>query len=202
MIIYSKKFQKAFYLPVLRVKAQRLGIEILSHIKSAKKILDLGCGDCVITEYLQRHLSPHQLISPVDVVNTSLVKIIPKIYNGKKLPFTTNYFDSAYTSFTLHHCLDDVSVLKEIVRTTKGKITIIEEIYNNTFEKYLVYANDWIANRLESPDVTIPFHFHTDREWKQIFKEVGCKLLLEKKVSQLPLWFLTQEKMYVIKKSA
>lgn len=201
-MLYNKTFQKIFYRPVINIKAERLGNEILKRVNKRKKIIkiiDLGCGDCGITYYLTKKL-PKATISPVDVLDTNLYSIKPTIYNGKKLPFKNNYFDFGYTSFTLHHCDNDTQILKELLRVCKKDIVIIEEIYQNNFEKYITYLNDWVANRLESPSVKIPFNFHSYLEWRQIFEKANCRLLAEKRVYQLPGWLHTKSVLFHLEK--
>ena len=203
-MIYNKTFQKIFYTPIIKVKSKRLGEEILKEIEFGKKmskIIDLGCGDCGITKYISNNAGGLLKISAVDVINTSLFDIKPIIYNGNKLPFKNNYFDFGYTSFTLHHCKNQEEVLKELLRVCKKDVVIIEEIYTNNIQKYITYINDWIANRIESPDVSIPFNFHTNTEWQIIFKKLKVRIMEKRRIYQLPGWFHTIGVLYKIRKN-
>ena len=199
----SKRLQSIFYTPVHKIKARSLGKEILPFIKpSTRRIIDLGCGDCALTKFIQQNIPANTKFTPVDVLDISLNEIKPLIYDGEKLPFRNDYFDLGYISNTLHHCEDEKKVLRELIRVCKKDILILEEVYGNSIEKYVTYANDWIANRLESAEINVPFNFHTDRQWKKIFEEVGCNLISQQRIYQLPLWFHTKGVLYHIRKTS
>jgi ubiquinone/menaquinone biosynthesis C-methylase UbiE len=199
----TKTIQRVLYTPIINIKAKRLGKELLPFITpTTKKVIDLGCGDCGITWFIKNNVRGTTKITAVDTLDTSLYDIKPIIYNGKKLPFPDNYFDLGYTSFTLHHCTNQKQVLRELLRVCKKRAIIIEEIYSNELEKYVTFANDFIGNRLESSRIKIPFNFHTDEEWKEIYKASGCEVKFQKRVYQLPLWFHTKGVLYQVSKSS
>jgi ubiquinone/menaquinone biosynthesis C-methylase UbiE len=195
----KKRIQFCLFAPILKIKAKMLGKSILPFLKTSHKIIDLGCGDMVITEFLTYSLSQAQ-ITGVDVINNNLTNLQLTIYDGKKLPFPQKHFDTGITILTLHHCLDEIASLEEMVRVIEKRIIIIEEVYSNPFEKIVTYAIDWILNHIESFQVEVPFNFHTDKEWHTIFQKLKLKIVSEQRVYQLPSWFLTKQKMYVLEK--
>lgn len=193
-----KEIQRLLFLPFLSSKAKRIGVEIVKIAKPYKKILDFGCGDMVLTKYISEHL-PKNVIKGIDVIDTNLTNLKPILYEGDKLPFDDNEFDLSYVIFVLHHISEQKKFLKEIARVSR-RLIIVEEVYDNSIEKYLTFIHDWIVNRIESLSVNIPFTFHSDKEWKVIFKDMGYRLISEKRVFQLPLFNLTKQKMYFLEK--
>jgi len=196
--------KKRLYVPFIYAKAKKLGSYVLDHLKQSESILDVGCGDMIVAQHFQKQLG--KKIVGLDVIDIRLSNLSLKLYNGNEFPFPDNSFDTVYAIFSLHHCANEQQVLKEMKRVARKKIIIVEEVYNNIFEKYYVFAHDWITNRLESLSMNIPFHFHTDKTWKKYIKKLELKLIHEQQISQLP-WFLaiplltfTPIKMYILQK--
>jgi ubiquinone/menaquinone biosynthesis C-methylase UbiE len=121
-------------------------------------------------------------------------------YDGGKLPFEDNSFDATLAVFVLHHCMDTTASLKELIRVAKKKIIIIEEIYNNEFEKFLLFSHDWIGNHLESWDVNIPLNFMPLKKWEKVFKENNLIIEDTIKVYQFPLFNLTNQVYFELSK--
>lgn len=199
---FIKKIQRLLYKPILRVKGKNIGSSIISGLpEKVVRILDVGCGDMMISQEVFNHFRNKRVkCIGLDVIDTNLTDLQPVLYDGVTFPFPDNYFDFVYTSFTLHHCDDPTKILAEMKRVSNKRIVIVEEIYENQITKYVTHINDWIFNRLESLTVNIPFNFKKDNEWHQIFEKLNLKCVSQKKVYQLPLWFITKQIMYLLEK--
>jgi len=183
------------------MQAERLGSEIARHAGSSSSLLDVGCGDMVITRYIN-DISPGKKVMGVDVVDYRQTNMPFLLYDGNSLPFADESFDTVYAIFVLHHCTDEVQVLKEMLRVSKVNVIIIEDIFDSVLGKYITYLNDWVGNRMESADIPIPFHFHSDAQWKDIFDLLRSRVDYEKRVYQLPFPVnFTRQKLYVVSKS-
>jgi len=176
----------------------RLGNIMIKEIRDYKTILDFGCGNMLVTEYVQKHL-PNKKITGVEVLDLNLTDMKPVIYDGIKMPFKDRQFELGFTIFVLHHCPDEIAALKDFLRVCKYRAIVIEEIYENVFEKYITYISDYLANHLESFKITVPFSFHNDTEWKQIFSSLHWRIVKEERIYQLPLWH-TRQKMYILER--
>ena len=197
-----QRVKRLIHPPFHQMQAKRLGEEIVKFSDSSLSLLDVGCGDMVITRFINE-LAPRKKIMGVDVVDYRQANVPFLLYDGDNLPFEDDSFDTVYAIFVLHHCADEVSVLKEMLRVSKVNVIIIEDVVDSVFGKYVTYLNDWIANRLESPDIPIPFHFHSDVQWKDLFDLLRSRVVYEKRVHQLPFPFnFTRQKLYVIEKSS
>ena len=116
----------------------------------------------------------------IDIEDLSIYpNLKPIIYDGSKLPFTTNEFDTALLICVLHHCGSNrVRVLKEAKRVAK-RVIIIEDTYRNLPEKAIVSFNDMLLN----------FEFFKHPYWrsdklKKLINENCWKLIYSKEHSQ------------------
>jgi ubiquinone/menaquinone biosynthesis C-methylase UbiE len=140
--------------------------EISSHLDLADRVLDVGAGNCILCQELGRRGYD---VVPVDLENLSFVdEIVPVAYDGTTLPFGDDSFDVALVITVLHHVPDPNAVLVEVRRVAK-RIIVIEEIYENCFEKYLTYAIDSLFN--------LQFFNHprsnrTDAAWREAFQRL------------------------------
>ena len=136
-----------------------------------ERILDIGCGTCNITEILS---NKGFNISPLDIRDVSVVDgINPLIYDGERVPFKDNEFDKSIILTVLHHTPNPVEILKEAKRVSQ-EIIIIEDVYSNWFGKYWTYFFDSLFN-LEF--FGHPHSNKSDREWKEVFNDLGLKLV-------------------------
>jgi SAM-dependent methyltransferase len=137
--------------------------QIRSYLELADRILDVGAGNCILCHELGRHGYD---VVPVDVKNLSFVdKITPIAYDGTALPFGDDSFDVALVITVLHHTTDPNTLLVEVRRVAK-RIIVIEEIYENSFEKYLTYAIDSLFNL---QFFSHPHSNRTDAAWRETF---------------------------------
>jgi ubiquinone/menaquinone biosynthesis C-methylase UbiE len=147
-------------------RAQEKLAEIGSHLALADRVLDVGAGNCILCQELGRR---GYNVTPVDVTNLSFVdEIVPVAYDGTTLPFADDSFDVALVITVLHHATDPDAVLGEVRRVAQ-RIIVIEEIYENAFEKYLTYAIDSLFN---FQFFSHPRSNRTDAEWRQAFRKL------------------------------
>jgi ubiquinone/menaquinone biosynthesis C-methylase UbiE len=144
-------------------RVQEKMAEIRSYLELADRVLDVGAGNCILCQELGRHGYD---VVPVDLENSSFVDgIVPVVYDGTTLPFGDNSFDVALVITVLHHTINPNTLLGEVRRVAK-RIIVIEEIYENSFEKYLTYAMDSLFN-LEF--FGHPHSNRTDAAWRKTF---------------------------------
>jgi SAM-dependent methyltransferase len=179
-------FWKVFK-PFYEVAAEKMVKEIEEFLRG-EKILDLGCGSGIFAKKIEEKLKKKVL--GIDIVDKRVFKIPFKIYDGKKIPFANDYFDVVVVAFVLHHTKDPISTLKEAKRVGK-RIIIFEDLPEGIFGKAYCFLH-WISWNLffgKSPK----FNFHTSKEWEEIFKNLGLKLISERN-------FLIKRKIFVLEK--
>jgi len=166
-------------------RAFRIGSEILPFLEDTKKLLDFGCGDMSISDYLRSNSKRINIVG-IDTVDYNMTDMKFMKYDGRKIPFKNESFDTVIAIAALHHCKNPRFMLKECVRVAKNKVIIFEDIYNNMLEEFLTKSVDWIGNHLESSYVDIPFNFLSLEEWKREFEKNKLKISCMKRVYPLP----------------
>ena len=192
------KIRNYIYAPVTNTRNRKISTQLQDLFVKSDSVLDVGCGDMLLGKQVKR-LAKIKSWKGVDVLDYRKTNLPMVKYDGKKIPFKNKSFDTTCAVFTLHHIEDDISILREMKRVAKKNIVIVEETYDNIFRKYLTYLNDYVSNRLESLEINIPFNFHSDSEWKSIFKKLGLKLIKQKRIQQLPFPLnLTHQVVYLL----
>jgi len=173
--------------PLYDIAAEKMVKEIEEFL-TGERILDLGCGSGIFGKKIEEKLK--KKVIGIDIVDKRVCQIPFNVYDGKNIPFSNDYFDVVIVAFVLHHTEDPVSILKEVKRVGK-RIIIFEDLPEGIFGKIYCFLH-WITWNLffgKSPK----FNFHTSREWKEIFKNLGLKLISEKN-------FLIKRKIFVLEK--
>jgi ubiquinone/menaquinone biosynthesis C-methylase UbiE len=158
--------QRALYL-LAHWRVQEKLSEIGPYLNPVDRVLDLGAGNCVLCQQLRQRGYD---IVPVDLANLSFVDgIMPIVYDGTTLPFDDDSFDVALVITVLHHAQDPDAILAELRRAAQ-RIIVIEEIYENSLEKYFTYLIDSLFN-LEF--FSHPRSNRTDDGWRAAFRRLG-----------------------------
>jgi len=156
-------------------KAEYLFGLIGPYLNKSGKIMDLGCGSGVFTKRL---IDLKYRITPVDVVRKLKIDGVEEIiYDGKKLPFKDKEFQQVLMITVLHHVPHFKELLSEVARVSK-EIIIVEDTYENAWDKFWTHIWDSILN------LEFWGHPHNnlkDNEWKKLFKELGFEIVESKK---------------------
>jgi len=144
---------------------------VLPYIKYAERIIDIGCGTGHVVHLLTKH---GKKITPVDISNKSWIgRIKPIIYDGKRLPFPDQSFDTSLLLMVLHHTPDPKVVFLEAARVGK-ELVVIETVYKNLFDKIITVLFDSLVN------LQPRFYWNSyrrDEDWKTFFKSLGYKIV-------------------------
>lgn len=150
-----------------RMKLRRLPVSF----KAGESVLDIGTGNGAVAHLL--NLRDIQLLA-VDVRNKSAFEDIrPELYDGRRLPFASDQFDTTLLLTVLHHVSDPVQVLKEAVRTTRSRLIIIEDVYAHRLQRALTLSADSIVNW---EFASHPHSNRTEEAWERLFGEQGLKV--------------------------
>jgi SAM-dependent methyltransferase len=144
-------------------------------VENGATVLDLGCGDLTIARALRRRFDRLHIVG-VDVLAppaaASAAGISFAKYDGTRLPVGSKSVDTTYVAFVLHHTFAAEEVLHEAIRVTRRNLVILEDVYTNGIEKALLKLFD-AGNRLQAPDMALPFCFRTEPEWLETFRRLG-----------------------------
>ncbi|HEX2898531.1 MAG TPA: class I SAM-dependent methyltransferase, partial [Bacteroidia bacterium] len=173
----------------LRIKQAR----IAKHLQKGDRVLDIGTGNGGLCRALRQDGFD---IHPLDVANLSYFpEVEPELYDGKTFPFPDKEFDASLLITMLHHTPEPEKIIREAQRVTKGRLVIMEDIYRNSFQKYLTYFTDSLVN------LEFEGHPHTNKndvQWLALFKNMDLQLVYREEFRTLV--FFTQV-IYVVEVS-
>jgi len=183
---YHRIFSK-FY----EIAAQKMCLDCRDFIEKGSKILDLGCGSGIVAKTFQDFFGAE--ILGADIEDSRTLPIPFKIIDGNSLPFENLSFDVVLISYVLHHSRDPEALLKEAKRVSE-KIIIYEDLPEGILSRLrcnfhqasynLFFQKQKLLHNLTAPQKL--FHnFKTQKEWEELFKKLGLKIIAKKKVS---LW--------------
>lgn len=163
------------------------------HEFAGGKLIDIGAGRCYIARELQKKEGVKATCVDVANLNETGLKLV--VYDGKKLPFKENAFDTALIAYVLHHCDNQLDILKEAARVCKGNIIIFEDTKVAPITKVM----DFLANTFRG--IETPFLFHDERRWLEIFKGLDMEVVAVKRGVEKE-WFypFVEHTMFVVKK--
>ena len=170
-ILYKYRISKYLVYQLLKARAKALEKTVLPYLNKGELILDIGPASCTVTEIL---LEQDLKVFPLDIENFSIVDTVsPTIYDGHRMPFKDDQFETSLILFVLHHTYDPTELLIEAKRVSK-KIIVFEDIVTSSTHKFLTAALDSLLN-LEFYDQ--PHTTKRDEEWRTLFRHLGLKLL-------------------------
>ena len=109
------------------------------------KTLKLGNGLGHLSELI-RPVTSELSILDIQTYPLTVNKDRVELYNGSIIPYPDKSFDTTIIVFTLHHIPHSKQYFQEIMKVTKKRIIVLEETYDNIFQKIHLYYRDWIVN--------------------------------------------------------
>lgn len=128
-----KSLLKFLIYPFAYIRAKILANLIQEYIPSKSLVLDIGCGNMLISKVLRDRIGI--CVRGIDVIDMNLTNLPHQIFDGKKIPFSGNSFDVSLLIGVLHHVEDQQILLEEAKRVTGGRVIIFEDVYFSEVEK-------------------------------------------------------------------
>jgi SAM-dependent methyltransferase len=173
----------------------------LSKYLLAGNVLDYGCGDGKVGEYIAKNggeVALADVYTHRHVAETGLPFCL--FGQGQATSFADNSFSNTLALTVFHHCSDPLGSVRDVYRVTKkgGRVIVIESVFGvdgNTLptdmkQKIAAYLAlnaeqqrnvnvffDHFYNRVlhysKDPKckVNVPFNFNTPENWRRIFEE-------------------------------
>jgi SAM-dependent methyltransferase len=159
--------------------------EMLSDILPREgKVLDVGCGDGLLAKRILDRLndSPQALpsrtgqltIEGIDVLVRDDTHVPVTRFDGTKIPFDDNSFDSVMFVDVLHHTDDPMVLLREAKRVTRGTIVIKDHTMNGIASGATLRFMDRVGNARYG--VSLPYNYWPRQKWLDAFNELGLKI--------------------------
>lgn len=111
--------------------------------KHSEYILDVGCGDGTVLDFLQKKLSVKGVGIDISENAVKLAKakgLNVAVYNSEeKFPFKNNTFDAVFWGDNMEHLFDPQSCAKEIKRVLKKNGRLILSCPNMGYWRYRIH---------------------------------------------------------------
>lgn len=148
----------------LKYRSRLITGEIAPFMDGSKKVLDIGCGNGIVSTEIARHFNCE--ITGTDIHN-HLVRAIrfKNILNGGALDFSDGEFDAGLFNDVLHHVPFDLQavLIREAVRVCR-KVLVFE--VKPTFAAKLI---DFPLNWISDIKVPVPLTHRDSKGWALLF---------------------------------
>ena len=140
-----------------------------------RRLLDLGSGEGWVAAALARD---GVWVCGADVGPFARARIAYAAYDGERLPFGDETFDTTLILLTLHHCEKPEAVLDEALRVTRARLIVTESVYRNRLERFWLELLDGRLNRLRHDGrMPAPLAFRRAEEWRTLFESRGLRVV-------------------------
>jgi len=141
-------------------------------VPSNSRVLDVGCGDGLISSLLQAK-RPDLTIQGIDVLVRSGTRIPVTSFDGTHIPFPDNAFDAVLFSDVLHHT-DDPAILLREARRVAGQIVIKDHNCDGLAAHQRLRVMDWVGNARYG--VALPYNYWTSQRWNEAWLKIGLRI--------------------------
>ena len=150
---------------------------------SGASVLDVGCGDGLISSQLQS-LRPDLRIRGIDVLPRQRTHIPVEMFDGARIPFEDNSFDVVLFSDVLHHTDGPTVLLREARRVAKDAVLIKDHNREGFAAGLRLRFMDWVGNARFG--VALPYNYWSKRQWSAAWQQIG--LQPERMITNLNLY--------------
>jgi SAM-dependent methyltransferase len=152
-------------------------VEVLANwfaklLPSEVRVLDVGCGDGLISALLQQR-RPDIAVQGIDVLPRAHTHIPVEIFDGSSIPFASASFDVVLFSDVLHHTADATILLREARRTAKQHVLIKDHFREGLAANARLRFMDWVGNSRFG--VALPYNYWTRRQWNVAWQQIGLQ---------------------------
>ena len=161
---------------LMRRRGRSKARQLLAHVRG-RRVLDLGCAEGFVADALSKNGCDCILADVIKANKTSLPFVL---YDGDRIPFNDDQFDTVVLSLVLHHCRNPLRVLREAARVSRHRVVITESTFETGRDRARLEFLDRHANRLRSRGLMQAqeeyLDFKTPTEWRDLFVQAGLRL--------------------------
>ena len=147
--------------------------QISKMIPRRASVLDVGCGDGLLANMIQR-MRPDARIEGIDVLPRRVSHIGVTVFDGEKMPFPDRSFDVVMFVDVLHHTEDPTVLLREAVRVARQRLVIKDHLLKGLWARPLLRFMDTVSN--ESYGVHLPYNYWAEDRWRETFEELDLRV--------------------------
>jgi SAM-dependent methyltransferase len=155
---------------VFKGRVARLAGHIAAIIPAGGTVLDVGCGDGMVSMSIRGH-RPDLRFEGVDIIERPSCQIPMRVNDGTTPPFDDDSFDSVALVDVLHHTDDPSVVLKKAVRVAKAGVVVKNHKVIGPLAGPTLRFMDWVGNW--GHDVVLPYNYLTPSQWDAVWPDAG-----------------------------
>lgn len=160
---------KWVHVPRVRV----LSAHISSLLPHSARVLDVGCGDGLLSKLIIDHM-PDLSIQGVDVKVRSETHIPVKEFDGRRIDLPDNSCDVVMFIDVLHHADDPEALLKEAARVSSQYVIIKDHILEGLMASRTLSFMDWVSNARHG--VVLAYRYWTREQWQGMFQRQSLEV--------------------------
>lgn len=149
-----------------------LSEQFASLVPSGASVLDVGCGDGLVSALLQSQ-RPDVRVCGVDVLVREHTHIPMQMFDGHHLPFEDSAFDVVLFSDVLHHTVDPSALQREARRVAREYILVKDHFRKGFAAGVRLRFMDWVGNARFG--VALPYNYWTEQQWEKAWEDIGLQ---------------------------
>ncbi|HWY68178.1 MAG TPA: class I SAM-dependent methyltransferase [Terriglobales bacterium] len=161
----------------------QLGQTIANLLPANARVLDIGCGDGLLSSQIVKKRSD-LVVQGIDVLVRNKTFIPVTEFDGAVIPYANDSFDVAILVDVLHHTDDPTVLLREAKRVSRKGIVIKDHTSNGPMADLRLRFMDWVGNSRHG--VILPYNYWPLETWKAQLTRLNLEI--ETWVSELHLY--------------
>ena len=154
-------------------RLEALSVHVGALLPEGAKVLDVGCGDGVLDERLQRRRQDVE-IHGLDVLIRPQARIPVTSFDGRTIPHPEGSFDAVLLVDVLHHCDDPEAMLAEAIRVARRCVVLKDHTLRGPLSGALLRFMDDVGNLRFG--VALPHNYWSEARWRETFERLGLPI--------------------------
>lgn len=146
-----------------------------AHLHKGSTVLDVGAGGGKLAQVLLDEKGV--AVELIDVVDHNVTSLPLTLYDGRKLPYADDSFDTCLLVFVLHHADDVARLLSEVRRVARRQVIVVEDTPKNALERFAWQKWDYFLNHAHHEDIAVAHTARSAAAWQSIFANHGLKVV-------------------------
>jgi SAM-dependent methyltransferase len=155
-------------------RVERLLAHLAPLIPPGAALLDVGCGDGLLSHRLAERRPDLSSVSGLDVLVRPDTHIPVAAFDGRTIPHSDKSFDAVVFVDVLHHTDDPMVLLREAARVARTAILIKDHTRDGLLAGPTLRFMDRVGNARYG--VSLPYNYWPQRRWMDAFDELDLRV--------------------------